>query len=110
MVKHHVGALADGAAGVLRRIAVVGEGAQFGTHGVNGALEFGELIFGQRLGGEQVQRARAGIGNQPLEYREVVAQRLAGGGGRHHHHIASGCGVGERLGLVRVELADAAGD
>ena len=106
--KHHVGAFADGAAGVLRRVPVVGEGAEFGTHGVDGALEFGELVLGQRLGGEQIQRASAGIGNQALEHRQVVAQRLAGGGGRHYHYVASGGGVFERLGLVRVQLADAA--
>ena len=33
--EHHVGALADGAARVLRRVAVVGEGAKFGAHRVH---------------------------------------------------------------------------
>ena len=62
--EHHVGALADGLAGVLRGIAVVGEGADLGAHLLHGGLEFVKLVFGQRLGGEQVHGARAGVAQQ----------------------------------------------
>jgi len=41
-----VGALADGFARILRRVAVVGEGAQVGAGGVECLLHFVELVFG----------------------------------------------------------------
>jgi len=44
--EHHVGALADGFAGVLRRIAIVGEGPDIGPHRVHQGVELVELVFG----------------------------------------------------------------
>ena len=88
--QHDVGPFANGAARVLRRVAIVGERAQFGTHGIHRRLKFVKLILGQRLGRKQIHRARAGIGDQPIQHRQVVAEGLAAGGGRDHHHIAAG--------------------
>ena len=50
---HDVGAGADGLAGVLRGVAVVGEGADVGPQGLDGGVELGELVLGQRLRGKR---------------------------------------------------------
>ncbi len=78
------------------------------AHLVHGALEFVQLIFGQRLGGEQVHGARAGIAHQQIEHRQVVAQRLAAGGGRDDDDVLAGLNLVEGVGLVGVEARDAA--
>jgi hypothetical protein len=80
----------------------------FGTHFVDGGLQFVELIFGQGLGREKIHRAGAGIGQQQVQHGQVVAQRLAAGGWRDHHHVLALFDRLERLGLVGIELADAA--
>ena len=59
--EHDIGALPDGAARILRGIAIVGEGADLAAHFLHRALKFVELIFGQRLGGEEVHGARARV-------------------------------------------------
>ena len=71
--EHDVGALADGLAGVLGRIAIVGECPDLGPHFVDGALQFVELVFGQRLGREQIHGAGAGIVQQQIQDGQVVA-------------------------------------
>ena len=63
--QHHVGALADGAARVLRRVAIVGERADFASPSASTApWSSCELVLGERLGGKQIHRARAGFGDQ----------------------------------------------
>ena len=106
--QHHVGALANGAARILRRVAVVGERADIRPHGVHRRLKFVKLILGQRLGGKQVHGARARIVDQALEHRQVVAQRLAAGRGRDHHDILARDAVLKSFRLVRVEPRNAA--
>jgi hypothetical protein len=106
--EHDVGALADGLAGVLGRIAIVGECADLGAHLVDGGLQFVELIFGQGFGGEKIHGAGAGIGEQQVQDGQVVAQRLAAGGGRDDHHVLALFDRLEGLGLVGIELLDAA--
>ena len=78
--------------------------------GVQRGLKFLKLILSQSLGGEQVHRARARLGDQPIQHRQVVAQCFAASRGRDHHHVAAGLGMLHCRGLVRVQLADAAGD
>ena len=106
--EHHVGPLPDGFARVLRRVAVIGEGADRRSHRIHRTLEFVQLIFRQRLGRKQVHGAGAVVGQQPVGHRQVVAKRLAAGGGRHHHHVLAGFERGESLRLVGVEARDAA--
>ena len=106
--QHDVGALADGLARVLRRVAVVGEGADVGAHRVDGALEFVQLILGQRLGGEQIHGARVRIAQQQVQHRQVVAERLAAGGGRDDDRVGAGADQVEGFRLVGVEPGDAA--
>ena len=59
--KDHIGSGAHGLARILRRIAVVGERANLGTHLFHDGVEFVELVFGECLRGEEVESAGAGI-------------------------------------------------
>ena len=77
------------------------------THRVHRRLEFVQLILGQGLGREQIHRAGARVFDHPLQYRQVVAQRLAAGGRRHHHHVVAGGAMFKRLGLVHIKLRNA---
>ena len=106
--EHHVGPLPDGAARILRGIAVISEGADFRAHLFDGLLEFVELILGQRLGGKQVHGARAFVGGQQVQDRQVVTERLAAGGWSYDHHVLRGLNPLERFRLVRVQSRDAA--
>ena len=62
VAEHHVRAAADGAARVLRRVAVVGEHADLELVGprqpVRQLVQLGQLVLRQRLGRKQIQRAR----------------------------------------------------
>ena len=106
--QHDVGALTDSLARVLRGIAVVSESADLGAHLLEGLVEFVKLIFGQRLGREQIQGARAGIAQQQVHHGQVVTERFAAGGGSHDDHIAPGLDVPEGFRLVRIQARDAA--
>ena len=121
VAQHDVRAGADGAPGVLRRVAVVGEHADRGAppgvassssrlrvDQLDQAVQLGELVLRQRLGRVEIQRARRRILEDRVEDRPVEAQRLARRGRRDDDGAAPGQRVGHRLGLVRVELADAA--
>ena len=106
--EHDVGALADGLAGILRRIAIVGECPDFRAHLVDGGLQLVELVFGQGLGREKVHGAGAWIGQQQVQDGQVVAQRFAAGGGGDHHHVLALFDRLEGFRLVGIELMDAA--
>ncbi len=64
-----------------------------------------ELVVGQCLGGEQVQGPGARIGQQGLEDRHVVGQRLAAGGAGGQDHVLPAAGGVDGLRLVAVQLA-----
>ena len=72
-------------------------------------VQLGELVLRERLGGEEVERARIGIFEDGVQDRQVVAERFAGCRGRDDHEVFSrarkfGCG-----GLMRIELVDSLG-
>ena len=77
-----------------------------GAHRIHHGLEFVQLVFGQRLGREQVHGPRAGVLQQPVEHGQVVAQRLAAGGGRDHHDVLARLDQPDGFGLMHVELPD----
>ena len=54
-------AFADGFAGVAGRVAVVGEDAEVVVEARGQVVELGELILGERFGGEEVERAGVGV-------------------------------------------------
>ncbi len=91
-----------------RGVAVVGGGAQALGEVDGDVLEPGELVLGQRLGGEQPQRARVGVVQPGVEDRDCERQRLAAGRRRHHDHVATPERVLHRLRLVDVGTVDAA--
>ena len=98
----------DRAAGGGRRIAVVGKGLDVGVKRMDELLELVHLIGGQRLRGKQVQRAGVRLREDPVEHRQVVAQRFAAGGRRHHDEVLARMRGPKRLGLVRVQGFDPA--
>ena len=106
-----VGAGANRAPRVGRRVAVVGEDADVALRrradDLREPLEFGELVLSERLGGEQVQRPGTGLAQDRAQDGPVVAERLARGGGRDDDDVAPGQRVAHGLGLVRVRLLDA---
>ena len=112
IAQHEVRARADRAPRILRRVAVVGEDADLLARlpgdRLAQALQLGELILRQRLGRKEIQRAARRILQDRVQDRRVVAERLARRGRRDDHDVAAGERVVDGLGLVRVELLDAA--
>ena len=105
--QHHVGAFPYGFAGVLWRVPVVGEGPDWRAHRIHGALQLVQLVFGQRLGGEQVHGAGPGVFHHPVQHRQVVTEGLPAGGGRHNHHVLARPDQPEGFRLMAVKLRDA---
>ncbi len=108
-VRHHdVRARPDRLARVLRRVSVVGERADVGPDLLDHGVQLGELVLRQRLRREQVESARVSVLQDPVEDRQVVAERLARGRGRDHHDVLAPAHALERLALVAVEARVAA--
>jgi len=95
-------------AGSLGGVPVVGHHAH-AAEGPGKLLERAQLVLSQRLGGVEVQGAGQGVGQQCLEHRHVVAQRLAAGGAGRHDHVVARARRVDCLGLVSVEPLDALG-
>ena len=70
-------------------------------------MQLGELVLRERLGGEQVQRARVRIFEHRVQDRQVVAQRFPGRRRRNHHNVAPLPDGFRGHGLVAVQLRDA---
>jgi hypothetical protein len=103
---HHVGAGPDRLARVLGGVAVVGEGTDVRPQGFDGPVELGELVLGERLGGKEVESARVGILQDPVEDGKVVAEGLAGGSGRDDDDVAPRLELLVDLPLMRVEARE----
>ena len=106
--QHQIRTLPDGLARVLRGVAIVSKGANIRSHFLDNRVGFVELILGKGLGGKQVHGARAGVFEEEIEYRQVVAPGLPAGGGRHDGGVAAGLHQLESFGLVAVQGPDAA--
>ena len=94
-------------AGVGGRVAVVGEGADLFTDIRDQPVQFVELVLGERLCGEEIERARRAILQDRVQHRCVVTERLAAGRRRDHDRVAAIESEADRLGLVSVGLRDA---
>ncbi len=105
--QHQVGPGPHRAAGVLRRVAVVGEHAHLG-HRLRQRLQLRELVLGQRLGREQIEDAGFRTLDERLQDRQVVAERLARRRRRDHHDVAAGLDQLPHARLVAEQLLDAA--
>ncbi len=95
------------AAGVGGGVAVVGEGADVGAKVGDEAVEFVELVLGEGLGGEEVERLRRRVLEDGIEDGDVVAEGLAAGGGGDDDAVAPGTDVLNRLRLVEPGPLDA---
>ena len=102
-----IGALPDGFSGVLRGVAVIGEGADVAFHAGDEPLEFVELVFGKGFGGEEIESAGLGVLGQRVEDGQVVAERLAAGGGCGDDDVRAGADLFPSLKLMGVEFPDA---
>ena len=101
IAEHEMRARADRPAGVLRRIAVVGEDADLiarlaADQRLAHRLQLGELILRERLGRKQIQRAARRILQDRVQDRRVVAERLARRGRRDDDDVAAGQRVVDR--------------
>ncbi len=112
VAQHDVRAPADRAARILRRVTVVGEGPDVAAALLpdeRGQLvELGQLVLRECLGWKHVERTRRGVGENLVQHRRVVTERLAGRRGGDDDHIAAGESVPHGRGLVCVELVDPA--
>ena len=105
-------ARANGAARVLRRVAIVGEYAdRFAGCAIDRlaeALKLSQLVLRERLGRKEIQRAARWVLQNRVQHRRVVAERLARRGRRDDDDVPMRKRVVDRAGLVRVELLDPA--
>ena len=99
-----VGAVADGAALLARRVAVVDRVAQEARPQLG---QLSRLVLGERLGRIEIQGARASVGGERVEHRQVERERLAARRAGRDDRVPLARG-GVCLGLVRVELLHAA--
>ena len=102
----HMSAFACRLARIAGRIAVVGKNSKTIVEARRQIVQLGQLVLGQCLGREQVQRPRVGVFQNCVQYRQVVAQRFAGSRRRHHHEILAPTRHLRRRSLVRIELLD----
>ena len=107
--QHDVGALPDGLAGILRRIAVVREGANAASHAGNQALQLIELVFGKRFGREQVERAGLGVFRQRVQDRQVVTECLPARRRRGNDDVLAAGNLLPGFELMRIKLPDPSG-
>src|SRR5579859_5170094 len=71
-------------------------------------MEFVELIFSEGFGGEKIEGACAWIGEQFVQDRQVVAERLAASRRGDDDGVVACVNFTESLGLMRVKLCNAA--
>ena len=102
----------DGSPRVLRGIAIVREYADFFSRRLvqplAHRLQLGELVLRQRLCREQVEGPAGGILQDRMQHRRVVAKRFARSGRRGDDHVPTSERMLDSLGLVRIELRNAA--
>jgi len=91
----------DGLARRRRRVAVInGRGQGRGGQGRVQLLEGFQLVLLQGLQGKQVQGVAPGFGQERLQYRQIIDQRLAAGRGGGHQQVLAGSNGGQGLPLV----------
>ena len=76
------------------RVAVVRRAAERRVHAAAKLAELAQLVLGQRLGGEEIERPRAPRPQQALQHRDVIAKALPARGGGGDDHVAA---LAERL-------------
>jgi hypothetical protein len=110
--QHEARLLADGGTVLLRRVAIVNGSGQVRRLGDGEAEAFQrvELVLGQGLGGEEIQRARLRIFRQRRQDGQVVGQGLAAGRARGENDVSAAAGMGPGLGLMRIKGMDARRD
>ncbi len=106
--EHDVAGLAHRAAGVSRGVAVVGKGANVGLQVGNQPVQFVELVLGEGLRREEIERAGRGVLEDRIDDRDVVAEGLPARRRSYDHGVLAGDGVADGGRLVAVGVFDAA--
>ncbi|MNV19673.1 hypothetical protein D3C71_1105470 [compost metagenome] len=104
---HDVAVQADRLARIAGGVAVEGEGLHAQVAGAVEFQQLGDLVLGQRLGREQVQRLGLAL-HGGADHRQGVAQRFPAGGRGHDGHVLAPLAGLPGLRLVAVQLLDAA--
>ena len=105
--EHDVAALANRFARIRGCVAVIGKHAEAVIEPRREIVQFGELILGQRLGGEKIERARVRIFQNGVQNWQVVAERFSGSCRRDYHDVAAIVRFLRRRSLMAVQLFDA---
>ncbi len=102
-IRHHdMACLADGGAAPGCGVAVIRIDAYVDREAELEGAQLRELVLSQGLGRVHIERAPLGMLEQPLQNREVVAERLAAGGRRNHDEVAAVANRVIGVGLVRI--------
>jgi len=106
---HHVALAADGLPGVVRGVAVVGVSLDVCFEIADEAVDLVHLILGQGLGGKNIEGPGFRLFDNTLQYREVVAERLAACRGCNQDDVPAGSYQFHGLALVAVKPPDSPG-
>ena len=102
------GSLGGRGVAVIRRGEQRGDGRALGREVMPPGVQLVELVMAQRLGGKEIEGAGVVVAQQRVQHGQVIAERLAAGRGRDDGHRVARARTGDGLGLMRVELCDAA--
>ena len=105
---HDMAGLPHGLAGSGGRVPVIGIGFDIHAHALDHVIQFADLIRGQGLGREKIERAGVLVLQNGGQHRQVIAHGFAGSGGRDHGHVLSPGGGLQALCLVSIQAVDAA--
>jgi len=92
-----------------RRIAIVGGRRPGQAKGLEPRGQNGQLVVGERPGGEEIQRVGFWLAEEAVQHGQVVAQRLAGGGRRDHGYVLPGKCSGDGFRLMDIKAGDLPG-
>ena len=105
---HHMPGQAHGGARRRGRVSIVGIGLHVHAHFLNQRIQLRHLVAGERLGGEEIERAGGFILENGVEHGQVVAHGFARSRGRYHHDVPPSHGAFDGVPLVGVQPRDAA--
>jgi hypothetical protein len=106
--QHDVAAVADQRPPAGWRVTVVDVDLELDRQAAAECAELGQLILGQRLGREEVERAARGLLQESLQDGQVVAERLPARGRRDDDEVLLAAGQLVGLSLVGVQPLDPA--
>jgi hypothetical protein len=92
---------------IIRGVSIVGESPDIFPQITDQALDFMHLVLRQSFGGKKIKGSRFGLFQNPLQYRQVVAQGFSASCRCHQYDVFPIPYMMYGPGLMRVELPDA---